>query len=334
MAKKILVTGGAGFIGTNLAAFLLKKGEKIRVFDNLSREGTEENLKWLKSLEGNLEITIADIRDDKKVKEAVKNTDIIYHLAAQVAVTNSVTNPREDFEVNATGTLNLLEAMRNLSPESILIFASTNKVYGEVKDKRIIEKGKRYQFEDLSGISENTLLDFYSPYGCSKGAADQYVRDYSRIYGLKTVVFRQSCIYGPHQFGNEEQGWVAHFAISSLKGRSITIYGDGKQVRDILYIDDLIKAFQLCIKSIVRTKGEIYNIGGGKGNRISLLELIGELEGLIGKKIPYTFANWRLGDQKIYISDIRKARKDFGWKPVIKVDEGLKKLVEWMKGVK
>ncbi len=318
--KKILITGGAGFIGTNLAAYLLKKGKRVRIFDNLSREGTKENLKWLKTLKGNLEVIIADIRDDKKVREVVKNVDVIYHLAAQVAVTSSVTDPKEDFEINALGTLNLLEAMRKFSPESILIFASTNKVYGE------LYKNSKF------AVAEDQILDFYSPYGCSKGAADQYVRDYSRIYGLKTIVFRQSCIYGLHQFGTIEQGWVAHFAISGLKGRSITIYGDGKQVRDVLDIDDLIKAFQLSLKNIARTKGEIYNIGGGRENSISLLKLIAKLEKLIGKKIPYAFANWRPGDQKIYISDIKKAKKDFGWSPKIKVDEGLKRLLNWIKG--
>lgn len=335
MNKMILVTGGAGFIGTNLAAFLLKKGEKVRIFDNLSREGTKKNLKWLKTLKGNLEIIISDIRDERKVKEAVKNTNVIYHLAAQVAVTSSVANPKEDFEINALGTINLLEAMRRFSPESILVFSSTNKVYGEARNVEIIKDEIGYRYRDSKfAVAEDQILDFYSPYGCSKGAADQYVRDYSRIYGLKTVVFRQSCIYGPHQFGNEDQGWVAHFAISALEGKSITIYGDGRQVRDVLDIDDLIGAFQRSIKNIVRTKGEIYNIGGGKENSISLLELIAKLQVLIGKKIPYTFANWRPGDQKIYISDIRKAKRDFTWKPVTKVDEGLKRLLSWIKGTK
>lgn len=330
--KKILITGGAGFIGTNLTTFLLKKGKKVRIFDNLSREGTKENLKWLKSLKGNLEVVIGDIRNEKKVKEAAKEVDIIYHLAAQVAVTSSVTNPEEDFEINALGTLNLLEAMRRFSPESILIFASTNKVYGETKNIKVIKGKTRYRYRNSKfAVAESQSLDFYSPYGCSKGAADQYVRDYSRIYGLKTVVFRQSCIYGPHQFGNEDQGWVAHFAISGLKGKSITIYGNGKQVRDVLYVDDLIEAFQLAVKNIKGTKGEIYNIGGGRENSVSLLELIGKLEKVIGKKIPYTFANWRPGDQKIYISDTGKAKRDFGWKPKIKVDEGLRGLVVWIK---
>ena len=216
--KKILVTGGAGFIGTNLAAFLLKEGKRVRILDNLSRKGTEKNLKWLKGLKGNLEIIIGDIRNEKKVKEVVKNTEVIYHLAAQVAVTSSVAEPKEDFEINALGTLNLLEAMRKFSPESVLLFSSTNKVYGETKNIKVIRTKSRYRYRNPRfAVSESQPLDFYSPYGCSKGAADQYVRDYSRIYGLRTVVFRQSCIYGPHQFGNEDQGWVAHFAISALK---------------------------------------------------------------------------------------------------------------------
>ena len=331
--KKTLITGGAGFIGTNLAAFLLKKGGKVKIFDNLSRKGTKKNLKWLKGLKGNLEIIIGDIRDEKKVGEAVKGIDVIYHLAAQVAVTSSVINPREDFEVNALGTLNILEAIRKFSPQSTLLFSSTNKVYGETEKIKVIRTKNRYRYRSSRfAVSEEQPLDFYSPYGCSKGAADQYVRDYSRIYGLKTVVFRQSCIYGPHQFGNEDQGWVAHFAISALKGKGITIYGDGKQVRDVLYVGDLIKAFQSALKNIVRTSGEVYNLGGGKQNSISLLEFIAKLEELTGKKILYTFSDWRPGDQKIYVSEIKKAKRDFNWEPKVKVDEGIKRLLNWVKG--
>jgi len=331
---KILITGGAGFIGTNLVAYLVKKGKKVRILDNLSREGTEKNLKWLKNLRGDLEVIIGDIQDEKKIRKAVKNVDIIYHLAAQVAVTSSVANPKEDFQVNALGTLNVLEAMRKFSPESVLIFSSTNKVYGETSNIKVIKSKKRYQYKDSEfAVTEDQPLDFYSPYGCSKGAADQYVRDYSRIYGLKTIVFRQSCIYGPHQFGNEDQGWVAHFAISALKKRKITIYGDGKQVRDILYIDDLAEAFWQAEKNIAKTKGKVYNIGGGRENSISLLEFISKLEKLTGKKISYSFADWRPGDQKIYISGIKRAKTGFGWEPVIKVDEGLKRLLNWVKKI-
>ncbi len=331
--KKILITGGAGFIGTNLTAFLIRKGEKVKIFDNLSRKGTEKNLKWLKGLKGDLRVIIGDVRNEKKVREAVKGVDIIYHLAAQVAVTSSVANPKEDFEINALGTLNLLEEMRKFSPESILLFSSTNKVYGETENIKVIRTKSRYQYQEPQfAVSEKQLMDFYSPYGCSKGAADQYVRDYSRIYGLRTIVFRQSCVYGPHQFGNEDQGWVAHFAISALKKKKITIYGDGKQVRDVLCIDDLISVFQLAIKNIAKTKGEVYNIGGGKGNVISLLEFIAKLEELIGKKISYTFSDWRPGDQKIYVSEIKKAKRDFNWEPKVKVDEGIKRLLRWIKG--
>jgi len=330
--KKTLISGGAGFIGTNLAAFLLKEGKRVRILDNLSRQGTEKNLKWLKGLKGNLEIIIGDIRNEKKVRKAVKGVDIAYHLAAQVAVTSSVTDPKEDFEINALGTLNLLEAMRKFSPESVLLFSSTNKVYGETENIKVIKTKSRYRYQNPQfAVSESQPLDFYSPYGCSKGAADQYVRDYSRIYGLRTVVFRQSCIYGPHQFGNEDQGWVAHFAISALKKKKITIYGDGKQVRDVLYIDDLIRVFQLAIKNIARTRGKVYNIGGGKQNSISLLEFIAKLEELTGKKISYAFSDWRPGDQKIYVSEVKKAKRDFNWEPKVKVDEGLKKLLTWTK---
>lgn len=334
MSRKILITGGAGFIGINAASHYLKKGYEVSIFDNFSRNGSSANIGWLK--ESNFEklkIIKAEIRSDlNKINEIVKNADIILHLAAQVAVTESVINPKEDFEVNALGTFNLLEAVRNSGHNPILIYSSTNKVYGELTDLRILEKKTRYAFENLEyGVSEERCLDFHSPYGCSKGAADQYVRDYARIYNLKTIVFRQSCIYGPRQFGVEDQGWVAWFIIALIKNKNITIYGNGKQVRDLLYIDDLIEAYDLAIENIEKTRGQIYNIGGGYKNTMSVwLEFKPLLEKLFKRKINVNFSDWRPGDQSIFVSDIRKAKKDFGWEPKVRVEEGIKKLYDWV----
>jgi CDP-paratose 2-epimerase len=332
---KVLVIGGAGFIGCQVAAHYLQKGNCVIVLDNFSRAGTLANVRWLedKNRKG-LHIIPADIRlENQLLQETIDQADIIFHMAAQVAVTTSITNPREDFEINVLGTINILEAIRKSSNNPILIFGSTNKVYGGLEDVGLREKEKRYELTELkNGINEEYPLDFHSPYGCSKGAADQYVRDYSRIYGLQTIVFRQSCIYGPRQFGIEDQGWVAHFAISALFDRPLTIYGNGKQLRDILEIKDLICAYEKAIEQIDITKGQIYNIGGGPNNQISLLELIDLLEGFLGKRPLYQFADWRPGDQKIFVSDISKARKDFSWEPKIDFSEGIKGLIEWIKG--
>ncbi|MCX8082115.1 MAG: SDR family NAD(P)-dependent oxidoreductase [bacterium] len=332
MKKKVLITGGAGFIGVNLANHLLANTDNfVVIYDNLSRNGVEYNLEWLKSLKyKNMQFIKGDIRDYKKIKEVVKKCNEVYHLAAQVAVTSSVKEPVEDFEINATGTLYLLEAIRKQSPDAILIFASTNKVYGELLHIKLKECKTRYSFTgNLKGISENENLDFHSPYGCSKGTADQYVRDYYRIYGLKTIVFRQSCIYGAHQYGNEDQGWVAHFVIKSLLNKKINLYGDGKQVRDLLEIRDLINAYLLAINNIEKTKGEIYNIGGGIKNTFSLLELIEFLSKELRKDIDYKFFSWRPGDQKIFISDNTKLIKHVHWQPRISVKEGIKNLIGW-----
>ena len=335
MVKKVLITGGAGFIGINAAAYFLSKGYQITIFDNFSRKGAKNNITWIKKEfgDGGLTIVKGDVRyDSNKLEELVKNTDLIIHLAGQVAVTTSVENPREDFEINALGTFNLLEAIRKSGNNPVLIYSSTNKVYGELEDLKILEQKTRYVFEDLpTGVSEERGMDFHSPYGCSKGSADQYVRDYSRIYGLNTIVFRQSCIYGPHQFGIEDQGWVAWFIIALSMGKNITIYGNGKQVRDILYIDDLVKAFDLAAKNITKTKGQIYNIGGGSKNTISVwFDFRSILEKLFGKKINPKFSDWRPGDQPVFISDIRKAKRDFGWEPLTNVQEGTKKLYDWV----
>jgi len=331
---KYLVTGGAGFIGCNLCKYLLKSGQAVIVIDNLSRKGTESNLNWLKQI-GKFQFVNGDIRNatilDKICK---KNKDIkgVFHLAAQVAVTTSVVNPREDFEINALGTFNVLEAVRKYMPDSIVLYASTNKVYGGMEDVKIKKLKTRYTYRDFpNGVSEDRILDFHSPYGCSKGTGDQYVRDYNRIYGIKTIVSRQSCIYGYRQFGIEDQGWVAWFIIASVLNKPITIYGDGLQVRDVLFIDDLIRCYMLAIKNIKKTGGQVYNIGGGPKNVISVWkEFAPKLEKLLGRKIPVKYSDWRPGDQPVFICDISKAKKDFGWSPKITVDEGITKLVNWV----
>jgi len=317
--KKIFISGGAGFIGSNIAKFHLGKGDEVLVYDNLSRKGTETNIKWLKSLKGKLKFISGDIRDFDTLKKHVKNSDVIYHMAGQVAVTTSIVNPRDDFEINAMGTLNVLEAMRLYAKNAVLIYASTNKVYGNFDNSNFPK----------NGISENQLLDFHSPYGCSKGTGDQYVRDYGRVYNLKTIVFRQSCIYGDRQLGNEDQGWVIHFAKAILNNQKLTIFGDGKQVRDILYIDDLINAYQIAIKKSVKGKPMIYNVGGGIRNSISLLNLIKLIEQKVGEKAMVKFEKVREGDQKIYISDITKIKNDLGWQPKIDIDHGVAKLLKW-----
>lgn len=334
MRKKILITGGAGFIGVNLSHHLLSKTDNLVViYDNLSRRGVEHNIQWLESLKyKNLQFIKGDIRDYKKLKEVVKGCNEVYHLAAQVAVTSSVKDPVDDFEINALGTLYLLEAIRKNCPGAIVIFASTNKVYGELQHIKLKEGKTRYILSgNIKGISENENLDFHSPYGCSKGTADQYVRDYHRIYGIKTVVFRQSCIYGAHQYGNEDQGWVAHFIIKSLLGKKINIYGDGKQVRDLLEIKDLINAYLLATKNIEKVKGEIYNIGGGLKNTFSLLEFIDFLSKVLKKDIKYDFFPWRPGDQKVFISDNTKLKNDLMWEPKISPEKGIEKLINWIK---
>ena len=329
---RVLVTGGAGFIGSNLVDHLLREGYQVTAYDNLSRRGTRKNAAWLREKYGQkFRLITEDIRNYSALLNAVDNQDLVYHLAAQVAVTTSIENPREDFEVNALGTLNVLEAVRQAGADPIVLYASTNKVYGEMAEVRITEGPTRYQYADMiNGVPESRLLDFYSPYGCSKGIGDQYSIDYTRIYGLKTLVFRQSCIHGTRQFGNEDQGWVAHFLISAVRGKPVTIYGDGKQLRDVLYVDDLIRAFEMAANHITSTSGQAYNIGGGPENTISLLELINYLESKTKRKIKYNFQNWRPGDQRVYVSSINKAKKDFGWAPTISVKDGIDRLFDWV----
>lgn len=330
---KVLIFGGAGFIGANIASRYLKKGEDVFVFDNLSRRGAEWNLKWLQKHD-NLKFIKGDIRNYEELKKLFlkEKFDIVFHMAAQVAVTTSVLNPREDFEINALGTFNILEAIRETKQTPIILFASTNKVYGGMTDIKIVEKKGRYAYKDIKGgIKEDRLLDFHSPYGCSKGTADQYMIDYSRIYNLRTVVFRQSCIYGYRQFGIEDQGWVAWFTIAAALGKKITIYGDGKQVRDVLFIDDLLNAYDAAIENIEKAKGQAFNIGGGPENTMSLLELIAFLEKFFNKKIKLKFSDWRPGDQPVFICNINKAKKLLGWQPKISPEKGVELLYEWVK---
>lgn len=330
--KVILITGGCGFIGTNVVNFHLKKGYKVIAFDNLSRVGSKENLSQLKKQGGKFVFIRGDVRDDKKLLSVFKEykPDLVLHLAAQVTMVTSVQNPREDFMVNALGTFNVLEAIRKITPEASAIYSSTNKVYGEMVNIPVVEEERRYSYKTFKGISEDYPLDFHGPYGCSKGAADQYFLDYARIYNLNTTVFRQSGIYGPCQFGIEEQGWLAWFCNALLFDKPVTIYGDGKQVRDVLYITDLLRAFDLVFKNPEKAKGKAYNIGGGTNFSLSIWELFEILESLSQKKIVSSFDSWRPGDQKIYISDTSRAKKDLGWQPEISPADGVKNLYDWI----
>lgn len=335
MSKKYLVTGGAGFIGSNCVERLLRRSERVAVYDNLSRDGAKKNLRWLQQSFGEkaFEFVQADLRDASRLTQCAKDADVIVHLAAQVAVTTSVREPRSDFEENALGTFNVLEAARLSGRNPVVIYASTNKVYGGLEDLKIVEKATRYEFAELKqGVPETFPLDFHSPYGCSKGCGDQYVRDYSRIYGLPTVVMRQSCIYGPRQFGMEDQGWLAWFMIRLVLGKPFTIYGDGKQVRDVLHVEDLLDAYDLALEKIDDVAGKIYNIGGGAANTLSVwFEFCPLLEELFGREIKVEFDDWRPGDQKVFVSDITRAAREFGWKPKIAVKPGVAKLYNWIR---
>jgi CDP-paratose 2-epimerase len=335
---KILITGGVGFIGTNLADRCLREGNEVVLFDNLRRPGVEQNLEWLRQQHGDrVNFVRADVRDFDKLEKSMRGADTVVHLAAQVAVTTSVESPQEDFSINAQGTLNVLEAARRQTLTPIVLLTSTNKVYGGLEHLKVVEGPTRYEFENLPhGVSEDCPLDFHSPYGCSKGAADQYVRDYHRIYGMRTIVFRMSCIYGPHQFGTEDQGWVAHFALNGVRGLPLTIYGDGKQVRDLLYVEDLVDLMLRAWAAINNTAGQIYNVGGGPNNTISIwAELQRPLKETIGKLPQVEYGAFRPGDQKIYVSDIRKAQRDLGWSPQVEIASGLRRMVKaWNEGQK
>lgn len=333
---KIIITGGAGFIGSNTAAWYGKKGHKVVIADNLSRHGTAQNLSWLRKTlpRGRISFVRTDIRsraDTERVFSRNRDAEFVLHLAAQVAVTTSVQNPRHDFGVNALGTFNVLESVRKHCPQTPFVYASTNKVYGGMDGVRVRKKKDRYVYQDFPrGIDESFALDFHSPYGCSKGSADQYVRDYARIYGLKTVVFRQSCIYGERQFGVEDQGWVAWFVIARTMGRDITIYGDGKQVRDVLHVGDLVRAYDAARRRAGKLRGEVYNIGGGPANAIPVAWVIRVLDKALGLDTPLVYEDWRPGDQPIFVCNIAKAKRDLGWKPKVSAPQGIQRLIKWV----
>jgi CDP-paratose 2-epimerase len=317
-----LITGGAGFIGTNLAARLIESGRRVRIFDNLSRRGVEQNLLWLRDRYGDaVDIALGDVRDRASIDRFVRDVSEVYHLAAQVAVTSSLTDPVHDFSVNAGGTLNLLEALRALAVPPPLIFTSTNKVYGDLEDVELVPDGSRYLPADtatrMTGISEDRPVNFHSPYGCSKGAADQYVLDYARTFGMPAVVFRMSCIYGPHQFGTEDQGWVAHFLIQAMADRPITIYGDGLQVRDVLHVNDLVRAFILAQEHMNVVSGRAFNMGGGPTRTTSLVELVELIGALEHREVRLEFDAWREADQRYYVSDTGRFEKATGWAPQV-----------------
>lgn len=333
--RPALITGGAGFVGTNLADRLLSEGQSVLLLDNLSRPGVEHNWYWLKQKYGDqVQLKLADVRDRYTVQWLVPQVSQIYHLAAQVAVTTSLIHPAEDFAINVQGTMNLLEALRHLDTPPPLVFTSTNKVYGELEHVELTESCDRYWPDDphtrAYGISEQESLHFHSPYGCSKGTAEQYILDYARSYGIPAVVFRMSCIYGPHQYGTEDQGWVAHFLKRALNQQEITLFGDGKQVRDILFVDDLVDAFQLAQAHINQLSGRPFNIGGGPANSISLLELLDNIRHLHHRAVSVQFDDWRPSDQRYYVSDTRQFQRATGWQLRVSVDQGLARLYDWL----
>jgi CDP-paratose 2-epimerase len=336
-----LITGGAGFIATNVAERLLREGWRVRLFDNLSRSGVIRNVEWLQTRypsQGDsgpaIEFVRGDVRDPRAVRDAVAGVQRIFHFAAQVAVTTSLVDPRLDFEVNARGTLNVLEAVRALAIRPSLLFTSTNKVYGRLNDVSLRARAHRCEPEDatiaLRGISERRTLDFHSPYGCSKGAAEQYVLDYARTFGIPAAVFRMSCIYGPHQFGTEDQGWVAHFVIRALNGLPLTIYGDGLQVRDVLFVDDLVDAMMRAHDRMPHIAGEAFNIGGGPARTISLFELTDVLTDLLGRPPACHLEPWRTADQRYYVSDTTKFQTATGWMPHVSIADGIERLMAWV----
>jgi CDP-paratose 2-epimerase len=338
MKQPSLIVGGAGFIGTNVADRLLSEGRDVIVFDSLARQGVERNLEWLQTKHGKkVEFVQGDIRDRETLRPAVERVGEVFHLAAQVAVTTSLVDPIDDFERNARGTLNLLEEIRRLDNPPPLVFTSTNKVYGGLEDVSLSIQDGRYEPESplvrMRGIGEDRALDFHSPYGCSKGAADQYVIDYARTFGIPAVVFRMSCIYGPHQCGTEDQGWVAHFLLQALKGAPLTIYGDGRQVRDVLFVSDLVDAFRLAMTNVRKLSGQAFNMGGGPENTISLLEFLDIIEELHQERPQVSFGDWRPGDQRYYVSDTTKFSDATGWSPRYTSRQGIEALYRWLGGV-
>ncbi|MEK9282839.1 NAD-dependent epimerase/dehydratase family protein [Bradyrhizobium sp. ISRA442] len=336
-SDRVLVTGGCGFLGCNIAASLAARGHSVLAMDNLSRRGSRENADWLRHRHGNnVAIEVADTRDTEAVDALVSASSAVMHLAAQVAVTTSLADPISDFEVNGRGTLNVLEAIRRHNPRAPVIFASTNKVYGKLLDpSQVHHVDGRYVPDEprlAHGVGEDTPLDLYSPYGCSKGAADQYVRDYARVFELRSVVLRMSCIYGPRQFGNEDQGWIAHFLLQAIQQRPITIYGDGHQVRDALFVDDAVNAWIGALDNIDEVPGRIFNLGGGPANAISLWDLLEFITELRGNRPDVRLDSWRPGDQPWYVSDVRAASQALNWKPLVPVRQGLQRLERWLDG--
>ncbi len=333
--RSVLIFGGAGFIGSNWAGWLLQNTRaKVHIFDNLSRAGVRHNLRWLEKLGGRsrrLQFTLGDIRDVDTVERAMRGATEVYQFAAQVAVTTSVIAPRPDFDINLAGTFNILEAARKSPAPPFVLFTSTNKVYGSASSGEVWPEKLRYGCSNSRGTSEAQPLDFHSPYGCSKGAADQYVRDYARIYGMNTAVFRMSCIAGPRQFGNEDQGWVAHFLYSALNRRPVTIYGNGLQVRDVLDVADLVRAFEAVRKLEPSPEGRVYNVGGGPTNSVSLLELMAMIPKLAGHQLDVSFDAVRPGDQAVYISNTQKLQRDTGWHPEILLPDTLARIHQWWK---
>ena len=331
----ILITGGCGFIGSNISDALAARGQQVLILDSLARSGVQDNAHWLKNRHGDrVEIRVADVRDPDAVAGAVACADAVIHLAGQVAVTSSLERPIDDFEVNARGTLNVLEAVRLSNPSAPVLFASTNKVYGRLLgDGDIARAGERYApcgAKLASGVDERRPLDLYSPYGCSKGAADQYVRDYARVFGLKTAVLRMSCIYGPRQYGTEDQGWIAHFLIQAIRNLPVTIYGNGYQVRDALHVSDAVAAWVGTLDHIDTVAGSIFNLGGGPDNAVSLRELLAMIAQLRGRAVETKFDDWRPGDQPWYVSDVRALSVAIGWQPKVGLRDGLVTLDNWL----
>ena len=332
---KWIITGGAGFIGCHAVDRLVAAGHQVVAVDNLSRRGADLNLDWLRQ-RGLQEFVKADVRDAGAMNALLErhaDADAVLHLAGQVAVTTSVADPRSDFEVNALGTFNVLEAVRKAAGgRPAVLYSSTNKVYGNLEHVRVVERNGRYAYETRpDGVDESENLDFHSPYGCSKGAGDQYVRDYARIYGLRTVVFRQSCVYGTRQFGIEDQGWVAWFCVAVVTGQPFTIFGDGKQIRDALWIGDLIDVYEAAMDRIDVAKGQVFNIGGGPSNTMSLRDLVAKLAREFGRDLKPAYADWRPGDQRVFVADVRKAERVLGWRPRVSTDDGVNRLIAWVK---
>jgi CDP-paratose 2-epimerase len=332
--RPILITGGAGFIGSNLADRLASDGEQVLVLDSLARPGVQRNLDWLQRSHGaRIVPVVADVRDENEVVRAAREAKAVFHFAAQVAVTTSMVDPREDFEINVRGTINLLDAVRQRREAVPVIFASTNKVYGDLIDVPLERRHNRYQpVGELAdtGVDERRPLDFHTPYGCSKGAADQYVLDYARSFGVPTAVFRMSCIYGQRQMGTEDQGWVAHFLIRALAGEPVTIYGDGRQVRDILDVGDAVAAYIAAWRNIDRVAGQAMNLGGGPANAVSLVEIVEAIRDLTGRDVDLRFEDWRPGDQRWYVSDPSRARTSLGLGEPLAWRMGLARLASWL----